>query len=390
MTMPAYDASLARTQLWNVTPPELESNSYPANNTRRQRGEFLDDVSLRRTQSFPCVSSQQQIGGDTANELYYVDADADVDVDCSCPREMLGDVSAPSYASNLSGPHRSCVLLWADRSNGYDMPSENLDEMTPPNMFNSTRGDDYTAANSNSNSNANSNSKRGRSRGMPEQRQNFARSTANGEDNAAAGNGGTVGDFNDPPCQCPASQMSVKSLNNSNSQMRQNASDKQSPYAGKSTSQQNHPMEGDARGAVGKKEVTIVEAAGPNNDDCDYENINDISMPDLQGSQNASEPTYGPSLPASSYSNISCNPRPNQQVGYNYAPPAQMSAAASGRSGGQLATPQPLRGAQQSSGQKCVGGSRARCCCSNNCRRYRKSRQIAKNRNASGDDSKRE
>ncbi|XP_060662932.1 uncharacterized protein LOC132795966 isoform X2 [Drosophila nasuta] len=328
MTMPSYAMSQNTPQLWDITPPEWDYNSY-ASYTRRPRSvddgnvmrslqvsglECLDDVTMptmRRTRSFPCVPSQQRLGNDnesTMNVLHFsYQSRQPIDADASYPSELLGNVSAPTYASNLSRPQRS------DRSN---MQSEK------PTMLDSTANQ--------------------------RPRNNFARSTAIGEEIATA-------DSNEAPCQCPASQVDQTS-----SQIRQNASEKQAS---------NQSIAKQEDGSAAKKEVTIIASVTSmtriymkKNDDSNYQNINDISMPSEYQS-GANKTMFITNISEPSFTNLSAtNP--------NYNATAQTSTT--------LGTPQPVRD-NPNNARKCVANNRvearAKCCCSNNCRRYRKSRQ---------------
>ncbi|XP_062138913.1 uncharacterized protein LOC133847734 isoform X4 [Drosophila sulfurigaster albostrigata] len=329
MTMPSYAMSQNTPQLWDITPPEWDYNSY-ASYSRRPRSvddgnvmrslqvsgfECLDDVTMptmRRTRSFPCVpNSQQRLGNDnesTMNVLHFsYQSRQPIDADASYPSELLGNVSAPTYASNLSRPQRS------DRSN---MQNEK------PTMLDST------------------------SNQRP--RNNFARSTAIGEEVATA-------DSNEEPCQCPASQVDQTS-----SQIRQNASEKQAS---------NQSIAKQEDGSAAKKEVTIIASVTSmtriymkKNDDSNYQNINDISMPSEYQS-GANKTMFITNISEPSFTNLSAtNP--------NYNATAQTSTT--------LPTPQPVRD-NPNNARKCVANNRVearpKCCCSNNCRRYRKSRQ---------------
>ncbi|XP_030567453.1 uncharacterized protein LOC115767342 [Drosophila novamexicana] len=166
-------------QLWNISPPVFDTSTTQPSNLRRPRSEpaylseCLDDESppsfgnssrgmkslyqmplhgadvsnesmqngtpLRQVHSFPCIPSQQNIGdisapsmGSPAHEFYNSFQNSRTvprpAADESYPSEMLGNVSAPSYASTMNRTQ-------PNRLPNFSSAYENLGNITEPSMF---------------------------------------------------------------------------------------------------------------------------------------------------------------------------------------------------------------------------------------------------------------
>ncbi|XP_064547104.1 uncharacterized protein LOC135434439 [Drosophila montana] len=200
-------------QLWNISPPVFDTFTSQPSNLRRPRSvpaylsEYLDDETapsfgnssrgmkslyqmplqetdastdsmqhgtpLRQVHSFPVIPSQQNIGdisapsmGSPAHEFYNSFQNSRAvrqpTADESYPSEMLGNVSAPSYASTMNRSQ-------PNRPTNFSAAYENLENVTEPSMF----------ANSSTRSQMPSNRNNSRPLETPEDRQktNFSHST---------------------------------------------------------------------------------------------------------------------------------------------------------------------------------------------------------------------
>ncbi|XP_034479862.1 uncharacterized protein LOC117785752 [Drosophila innubila] len=471
VSAPSMGRSQNTQQLWDISPPDFDSyNSYPRrpHSEPTYPSECLDDVtapglsmnmsmgprsphmtraglndasvnSMRRVRSFPCIPSQQQIGDISAPSMSEICLSIQdsrvVRRETSHPNEILGNVSAPSYASNASRQNRPVGLQWADRTNISSMPSENLDNITEPTMLanNSTRGN-LTSYN--------------RSLSRPQEqlyevsmptlastgqgrRNNFARSTAIGEDLGNApeeidshfATGQQSTDSKDPPCQCPAAKQSMKLADNSNESQDLNGlqtADSVDPTTSlqNSTSNDkiarglittpteqlsnecepsalNNTTQGPSSGVTEVKEVTIIASVSSMTRKYTKQNTSECND-NTDRSRDRGRSVYH------NVGNLSRNPENNETYhGFNsmsnYAPFDQLinctpqTGAGAGAGTGlgacsPLSTPQPVRGniGQRGNASNTLRSddpteTRRKCCCNNkSCQRYRKTRQNQK------------